>query len=59
MKYEYVRIDLFSLLQYGTDVDWFHKQSDCEWRDDYQCFFILKGSQTHTLAALRYGDVFE
>ena len=59
MKYEYVRIDLLSLLQYGTDVNWFYKQNDCEWRDDYQCFFILKGSPTHTMAALKFGNIFD
>ena len=59
MKYEYVRIDPFSLLQHGTDANWFHEQSDCEWRDDYQCFFILKGSKTHTMAALKFGNIFE
>jgi hypothetical protein len=59
MKYEYLRIDLLRLLPYGLDADWLHQQPDVEYREDYQCFFILKGSKTHTLAALKYGDIFE
>jgi hypothetical protein len=59
MNYEYLRIDLFSLLQYGAEVNWLHTAQDSEWREDYQCFFILKGSRTHMLAALKYGDIFE
>jgi hypothetical protein len=59
MKLEYLRVDTFRLLLLGISANWFHQQSDCEWRDDYQCFFILKGSKTHTLAALKYGDIFD
>lgn len=59
MKYEYVRIDLFRLMPYGVEANWLHKQPDCEFREDYQCFFILKGSPTHTMAALKFGDIFE
>ncbi len=59
MKYEYVRIDVFRLFTKEKDFSWLHEQADCEYREDYQCFFILKGSRTHTLAALKYGDIFE
>ena len=59
MNYEYVRIDSFNLLLKGISIKWLRQQPDCEWREDYQCFFILKGSKTHTLAALKYGDIFE
>lgn len=59
MKLEYVRIDLIHLLAFGSDADWLHHAGDSEYREDYQCFFILKGSPTHTLAALKYGDVFD
>ena len=58
IKYEYVRIDSFDLLLKGYSARWLSHQSDCEWREDYQCFFILKGSKTHTMAALKYGDIF-
>lgn len=58
-RYEYIRIDLMSLLAYGIKVNWLHQADDCEYREDYQCFFILKGSRTHTMAALKYGDIFE
>jgi hypothetical protein len=57
-KYEYVRLDLIFLLSFGTEANWLFHQPDCEYREDHQCFFILKGSKTHTMAALKYGDVF-
>lgn len=47
-----------NLLQFGTDINWLHTASDSEWREDYLCFFVLKGSKTHTKVALMYGDVF-
>jgi hypothetical protein len=59
MTYEYIRLDLFRLLPFGIEANWLHQQPDCEYREDYQCFFILKGSRTHTLAALKFGDIFE
>jgi hypothetical protein len=59
MNYEYVRIDVFRLFVKEKDPTWLHQQPDCEYREDYQCWFILKGSKTHTLAALKYGDIFE
>ena len=58
-KYEYIRLDLFHLMSYGIEANWLHQQPDCEYREDYQCFFILKGSRTHMLAALKYGDIFD
>lgn len=58
MTYEYVRIDSFDLLLKGYSARWLSQQPDCEWREDFQCFFILKGSRTHTLAALKYGAIF-
>jgi hypothetical protein len=58
-QYEYIRIDTFNLLIRGISANWLNTQPDCEWREDHQCFFILKGSKTHTLAALKYGDIFE
>jgi len=59
MNYEYLRIDLFRLLPYGTEANWLHTQPDCEFREDHQCFFVLKGSTTHILTVLKYGDIFE
>ena len=58
MNYEYVRVDLFRLLSYGIEANWLHNQPDCEWREDYQCWFILKGSKTHTIAALKFDNIF-
>jgi hypothetical protein len=63
---EYVRIDLMTIVNisqgittaYWETTNWFQTQPDSEWRDDHQCFFVVKGSPTHTLAALKYGDVF-
>ena len=59
MKYEYVRIELMKLLSYGYDIKWMYNAPDCEYREDYQCFFILKGSKTHTLITMKYGDVYD
>lgn len=67
MKYEYVRIDVIRLVNicngitndYWTETNWLHSQPNCEFRSDYQCFFILKDSTTHTMAALKYGDIFD
>ena len=59
MKYEYVRVDMIRLLAYGALANWFHNQPDCEYREDYQSFFILKGSLTHTAAAMKFGDIFD
>jgi hypothetical protein len=59
IKHQYVRVDTFNLLLKGISAQWLHDQKHCEWREDYQCFFILKGSLTHTLAALKYGDIFD
>ena len=67
MKYEYLRVDVLSIVNVshstGTELfdnlNWFQTQPDVEWRPDYQCFYILKGSHTHTLAALKYGDIFD
>jgi hypothetical protein len=59
MKYEYLRIDMMRIAQLGIELNWLHQANDSEWRDDYQCFFILKGSKTHTLVALKYGDIFD
>jgi hypothetical protein len=67
MKYEYLRVDVLRLVSicqgitedYWTTTNWFQTQPDVEWRPDYQCFFILKGSPTHTMIAMKYGDIFE
>lgn len=59
MKYEYVRIDLMRLIEYGAEANWLHTAPNSEYREDYQCFFVLKNSATHTMAALKYGDVFD
>jgi hypothetical protein len=57
-NYEYLRIDMMEIINKNIEFDWLHQAPDSEWRDDYQCFFIRKGSQTHTLIALKYGDIF-
>ena len=59
MKYEYLRIDMMSLLNFSVDYNKLKVMPDCEWREDYQCFFVLKGSPTHTWLALSHPDVFE
>jgi len=59
LKLEYARIDLMRLLPYGLDIKWMYSAPDCEYREDYQCFFVLKGSRTHSAIAVKYGDVFD
>ena len=58
-KLEYLRIELLRLIPYGYDIKWMYSANDCEYREDYCCFFVLKGSKTHTAIAMKYGDVFE
>lgn len=38
-------------------LKYLQQASDCEYREDYQCFFILKGSHTHSWIALRYPEL--
>jgi hypothetical protein len=59
MTYEYARLDLMRVIAHGIELNWLHSAPDCEYREDYQCFFILRGSRTYTLAILRYGDCFD
>jgi hypothetical protein len=59
MKYEYARVDLIKLIPYGIDIKWMYSANDSEYREDYCCFFVLKGSRTYTLVSLKYGDVFD
>ena len=62
MKYEYMKIEDFRLLSLGITADdwtWLYNQPDVEYRHDYCCFFVLKGSPTHTAITIKLGDVFE
>lgn len=59
MKLEYLRIDMMSLINHNVLFDWLHKAPDCEWREDYLSFFVLKGSKTHSWLMLVHGDIFE
>ena len=61
MKYEYLRIDDFSLMSLGitaSDWVWLSRLPDVERREDYCCHFVLKGSLSHTLIALKWGPCF-
>ncbi len=62
MKLEYCRIEDFRLLSLGVDArtwTWLYNLPDVEYRRDYCCFFVLKGSSSHTQIALKLGDVFD
>ena len=72
MKLEYKRIDVLKVIdltssnlteynpeRYQSNLDWLKSLSDVEYREDYQCFFVLKGSSSHTAIAMKLGDVFE
>lgn len=72
MKLEYMRIDVLNIIEisqfdltsldrphtYDDNLAWLQALPDVEYRDDYQCFFVLKGSPSHTAIALKFGDVF-
>ncbi len=59
---EYLRIDDFRLLNQrvtARDWVWLGSLPDVERREDYCCFFVLKGSRSHTQIAVKLGDVFD
>ena len=72
MKLEYKRIDLLRLIElssfglttdkphtYDSNIEWLKNLSDVEYRDDYQCFFVLNASPSHTAIAMKFGDIFD
>ena len=72
MKLQYKRIDVLSLIQissfglttdkphtYDSNLQWLKNLSDVEYREDYQCFFVLEGSPSHTAIAMKLGDIFD
>lgn len=59
MKYEYARLDLIKVIHLGMDIQWLYTAPNCEYREDYVCFFILRSSTTYTMAVLKYGDIFD
>ena len=73
MKLEYARIDVLSIINvsqfgmttldrphtYDDNLEWLHGLADVEYRHDYQCFFVLKGSPSYTAIAMKLGDVFD
>ena len=60
MNYEYIRIDMIKVVLTNIELDnsqalkYLHTATDCEYREDYQCFFVLKGSSTHSWIAVKY-----
>jgi len=65
MNPDYVRIDMVKLLLSNIEHDpkgaleYLETASDVEWRHDYQCFFIRKGTLTHSWLALKHGELFD
>ena len=73
IKLEYKRIDVLSIIEisqfgmtsldrphtYESNLQWLQALPDVEYRHDYQCFFVLKGSPSHTAIAMKLGDVFD
>jgi hypothetical protein len=63
MKYEYIRIDMMRVVLTNIEEDnalalkYLHSATDCEYRDDYQCFFVLRGSSTHSWIAMKYPEL--
>lgn len=61
-KLEYLRIDDLRLIEHGVNAKtwvWLNQLPDVEYRNDYACHFILKGSPSHTAIVMKLGDVFE
>ena len=61
MKYEYIRIDKIRLLLMNIEFDCniLEGMSDVEVRHDHNCYFLRKGSKTHTWLGLKYPQIFE
>ena len=59
MPLKYARIDMMRIIDLGVELDWLHHADDSEWRDDYQCFFILIGSKTYTYLVMKYDNLFD
>ena len=60
-KLEYLRIDDYTLMSRSIppeDWVWLNSLADVEYRQDYCCHFVLKNSHSHTIIALRLGDIF-
>ena len=47
---------MLTLIKRNIDLSRFDQ---IEYSIKYDCFYILKGSRTHTCIALEYGDIFE
>ena len=60
MKYEYIKISKLRLLLLEMEFDYevLSNLPDVEYRQDYQCYFLLKGSKTHTWLAMRHPELF-
>jgi hypothetical protein len=72
MKSEYLRIDMLTIIglsrfglvsggvhTYDDNLDWLKALPQVEYRHDYQCFFVEKGSPSHTAIAMKFGDIFD
>lgn len=50
---------MLKLIEKNLLLNWLHQADDAEWRPDYECFFILKGSKTHSWLALQDEKIFD
>lgn len=63
MKHEYVRIDMLKVIITNIDtessdcLDFLKTAMDCEYREDYQCFFVRKSTPTYTWLAVKYPEL--
>lgn len=44
---------------YDSNLQWLKNLPEVEYRDDYQCFFVQKGTASHTAIAMKFGDIFD
>jgi hypothetical protein len=65
MKYEYVRIDMIKVIMTNIEqddsnaLDFLKTASDCEYREDYQCFFVRRATPTYTWLAVKYPELID
>jgi hypothetical protein len=65
MKLDYIRIDMLKVVlsniehESETPLDYLKSAADAEYREDHQCWFVLRGSPTHSWIAIKYGELLD
>lgn len=59
IKPHWIRVDAIKLIELNQQLDYLHTTGDAEWDELALCFWIKKGSKTHVMLALQFGDIFD